>query len=174
MLFVAFHPQSLSECEDSNYTEFADDTAGFIGMVLFGDSNENILFNYFIFSKKLILLFFLYTHLRIIIIQQRPRRTTAAPKPGAEGRAQRWTNQSPTAWRPSRSHNNSSLPGEQTLQSRPARGHMGEQGRRSKISRCWRSQDNPHIEGEGEVVVPWLRLSVLSGERAHRRGRCFR
>lgn len=37
-ILVAFLPQSLSECEDSNYPESADDSAeGFTGVVLFVD-----------------------------------------------------------------------------------------------------------------------------------------
>lgn len=46
--FVAFLPQSLSECEDSNYTESADYTAeGFTGTLLLVDKNALIHFTQF-------------------------------------------------------------------------------------------------------------------------------
>lgn len=46
--FLACLPQSLSECEDSNYTESADYTAeGFIGTLLFVDKIGLINFTQF-------------------------------------------------------------------------------------------------------------------------------
>lgn len=101
------------------------------------------------------------------MFQKRPRWMATAPKPDAEGRAQKWPNPSPTEWRASRSLNAA----EQMNSAQWVRDHMLKKGRGGGAGRShillMRTRYSPTYSWSSGVITVSLPCSGI-GSRLKR------